>query len=86
VKCTGLMSQKGEAAMVLVSTTQAGRILGLSAERVRQLERSGLLVAIRTESGQRLFSKAHLLRVAARRRPGPSTAAVGRGPAEVFSQ
>ncbi len=43
----------------LMSTGTAARVLGLSAERVRQLERTGRLPAAHTTlTGQRLFDAA----------------------------
>lgn len=40
----------------LLTTGEAGRYLGISSERVRQLERSGQLPATRTINGIRLFT------------------------------
>lgn len=36
---------------------EAARALGISADRVRQLERSNVLPALRTETGVRLFER-----------------------------
>lgn len=41
----------------LLTIGGAARILGLSTQRVRQLERSNLLPALRTETGVRLFER-----------------------------
>jgi excisionase family DNA binding protein len=40
----------------LMTSGQAARVLGVSAERVRQLENAGQIEAMRTASGLRLFS------------------------------
>jgi DNA-binding transcriptional MerR regulator len=38
-----------------LTTGESGKILELSSERVRQLEREGQLKAMRTAKGQRIF-------------------------------
>lgn len=42
--------------ITLFTTGEAGRYLGISSERVRQLERAGQLPAERTINGIRLFT------------------------------
>ncbi len=42
----------------LITTGTVARLLNVSADRVRQLERLGILEATRTESGIRLFDRA----------------------------
>ncbi|WP_083448157.1 MerR family DNA-binding transcriptional regulator [Nitrospira moscoviensis] len=42
----------------ILTTGEASRALGMSPDRVRQLERCGVLPAIRTETGVRLFERA----------------------------
>ena len=59
------MSQQMSAPPITVS--EAARILGLSADRVRQLERTGALPSIRTASGMRLFDRTVVERVAGER-------------------
>jgi DNA-binding transcriptional MerR regulator len=39
----------------ILTTAESGRILELSSERIRQLEREGQLKAMRTAKGQRIF-------------------------------
>lgn len=39
-----------------LTTLDAARRLGLSAERVRQLSRAGILPAVRTPRGQRIYA------------------------------
>jgi excisionase family DNA binding protein len=47
----------------LLETSEAARLLKLSAPRVRQLADSGVLaVALKTSSGQRLFDRAEIER------------------------
>jgi len=53
---------------LLMTTSSAARLLGVSAECVRAYERSGRLPAIRTENGFRLFQRADLERLAKQRR------------------
>jgi excisionase family DNA binding protein len=48
-------------------TSAVARILGVSADRVRMLERDGQLPAQRTEGGVRLFSRADVMRLKAAR-------------------
>jgi excisionase family DNA binding protein len=48
----------------VLTTSDAARILNRSADRVRDLERSGRLPAIKTRSGQRLFSVKDVERLA----------------------
>jgi excisionase family DNA binding protein len=40
----------------MMTSGEAARVLGVSAERVRQLENAGQIEAMRTASGLRLFS------------------------------
>ena len=47
-----------------LTTTDAARALGISSETVRLWENTGRLPAIRTVSGQRLFSRAVVDRIA----------------------
>jgi excisionase family DNA binding protein len=42
---------------LLLTTTDAARAIGVSAETIRAWENSGKLPALRTVSGQRLFSR-----------------------------
>ena len=51
----------------LVTTGAAAHRLGLSPERVRQLEREGVIRATRTENGVRLFSLDDVDRLADKR-------------------
>jgi len=62
--------------VVLLESGAVGRVLGVSAERVRQLADSGLLpVSMRTRRGVRLFRRADVERVrrqrASRREQAP---------------
>ena len=50
-----------------LTVSEAARVLGLSADRVRQLERCGVLLSTRTASGMRLFDPAAVERLAAER-------------------
>jgi excisionase family DNA binding protein len=50
-----------------MTTSEAARLLRISESSVRALERAGRLPAQRTESGQRIFSRADVERVAAQR-------------------
>jgi excisionase family DNA binding protein len=61
----------------LMTSGEAGRLLGLSADMVRWLEREGRLPAQRTTSGVRLFRRADVARLAAERARG--NAKEGRG-------
>lgn len=56
---------------------EAARILGVSADRVRELEVAGRLVAVRTPSGTRLYERAQVEELAAARAAvrGPGGAA-----------
>jgi excisionase family DNA binding protein len=47
-----------EASADVVLTSEAARIIGVSAQSVRQYERSGRLPAVRTGTGVRLFKRA----------------------------
>ena len=47
-----------------VLTSEAGRILHRSAETVRAMERAGILKAIRTATGVRIFNRADVERLA----------------------
>jgi excisionase family DNA binding protein len=50
-----------------VQTTEAARILDVSAETVRWLERTGRLRALRTRNGVRIFDRLDLERIAKER-------------------
>ncbi len=50
-----------------ITVSEAARILGLSADRVRQLERVGILPSLRTSAGWRLFDRSIIERIAAER-------------------
>ena len=52
---------------VLLMATDAARILGMSAENVRALEKSGKLPAMKTTSGRRIFKASDVERLAAER-------------------
>ena len=52
----------------LIMTSDASKILDVSAERVRQLERAGDLHAIKTPKGMRLFKREEVERLAESRR------------------
>ena len=58
-------------AFVPVLTSEAGRIWRRSAETVRALERSGVLKAIRTAGGVRVFNLADVERLAREREARP---------------
>ncbi len=51
----------------LLSPGDAGRLLGVSTERVQQLDREGKLPALRDSAGRRLFRKADVLRFRSKR-------------------
>jgi len=51
----------------LLNTNEAARRLGVSAEYVRQLERTGKLPAERTTSGYRIFREADVEKLATER-------------------
>lgn len=51
----------------LMTTGEAGRLLGLSPDMVRWLEREGRLPAQRTTNGLRLFRRADVEKLAAER-------------------
>jgi DNA-binding transcriptional MerR regulator len=66
-----LMEQKKEAPVDTpgdLLTGDVAKILRLSSDRVRQLERSGLLTARRTPTGTRLFDRESVLRFSRERR------------------
>jgi excisionase family DNA binding protein len=50
-----------------ITTGEAGQILKLSADRVREIEASGQLTAVRTGNGMRLFERAEVESLASRR-------------------
>jgi excisionase family DNA binding protein len=50
-----------------VQTTEAARILHVSAETVRSLERTGRLRALRTRNGVRIFDRPDVERIAKER-------------------
>jgi len=47
-----------------ILTSEASRILGVSAQSVRSWERRGLLHAIKTTGGVRVFSRRHIVEFA----------------------
>jgi hypothetical protein len=51
----------------LLSPQGAGNILGVGATRVRQLEREGRLISVRTASGWRLYRRGDVNALAAAR-------------------
>ena len=55
----------------LLTTSEVARILNLSADRIRDLERTGLLPAMKTRSGQRLFRPEHVSHLADERARSP---------------
>jgi excisionase family DNA binding protein len=59
----------------LMTVADAGKILGLSADMVRLLERSGRLCALRTTRGVRLFRRADVDRLAQDRKRDRRSAA-----------
>lgn len=48
----------------LLSVSEAARILGLSADGVRSLEKRGLLKCQKTEDGRRIFQRADVVALA----------------------
>ena len=54
-------------ALELLSCADVGRVLKVGPQRVRQLERTGRLPAIRTAGGWRLFRREDVERLAAER-------------------
>lgn len=48
-------------------TSEAARLLGVTSDAVRHMERRGLLPAVRTGSGVRLFDRATVERLATER-------------------
>jgi excisionase family DNA binding protein len=52
---------------VPILTKEVARILDLTGERVRQLEKAGILTARRTSGGVRLFDRAEVERFARER-------------------
>jgi excisionase family DNA binding protein len=58
----------------LLTTADAARILGVVPATVRLLERAGKLPALKTPSGQRLFQRDEVQRVADDRRNAVSSA------------
>lgn len=53
--------------MSLISTQDAARILNVSSETVRNLERRGLLSAIKTPRGIRIFDRSDVEKLAVKR-------------------
>lgn len=53
--------------MKLLSPRDAGRLLGVTTERVQQFDREGRLRALRDSAGRRLFREADVLRFKATR-------------------
>jgi excisionase family DNA binding protein len=71
--------------MELLSTNEASRLLGLTPDGIRYLANVGVLRAVRLATGQRLFSRRSVERLAEeRRRSGPRASAVGQKPLETF--
>ncbi len=70
--------------MELLAPRDAAALLGLSTERVQQLDREGKLHALRDSAGRRLFRKNDVLRLKAKREraraPQPSRPASGGTP------
>jgi hypothetical protein len=66
----------------LFTPTDAARVLGLSVSSVRAVSNSGLLPALRTVSGYRLFRRRDVERLAVERAMGSARAATAsaRGP------
>lgn len=58
----------------LFTPTDAARVLGLSVSSVRAVSNSGLLPALRTVSGYRLFRRRDVERLAVERALGAATA------------
>jgi excisionase family DNA binding protein len=58
------------ARLELLTTGEAGRLLGVGSDRVRQMEREGKLSAMRTATGLRLFDRRAVERLAAERNEG----------------
>ncbi len=48
--------------LVLLAPKDAGALLGISTERLQQLDREGRFRALRDSSGRRLYRKADVLR------------------------
>jgi DNA-binding transcriptional MerR regulator len=48
-------SEKGERSVTLLTPRDAGRRLGLTSSRLAQLDREGVLTAVKDSSGRRLF-------------------------------
>lgn len=48
---------------MLLTTSDAARLLNLAADTIRHLERSGRLPAVKTHSGMRLFNREDVLRL-----------------------
>ena len=60
---------------VPVLTSEVARILSCAAETVRNLERSGILKAVRTPTGVRIFSRPDVERLAREREARERSAA-----------
>jgi excisionase family DNA binding protein len=58
-----------------LTTGEVARLLGVSTDRVRQLDREGVLQAERTDSGLRLFDRKAAEALAARRKQERTKAA-----------
>ena len=64
---TGVSLLAGTLATVMMSPRDVGRVLNLSASRVIQLEKEGLLAAERDSSGRRFFRRSVVTKFAAER-------------------
>ena len=60
-------SMKSETSSKLLVTSEVGRILGISSEMVRYLERVGKIRAHKTPGGMRIFEREEVDRVASER-------------------
>jgi hypothetical protein len=62
-----------------VLTTEAARIIEVSVETIRTWERQGILPAVKTERGVRVFSRQNCIRLARQRRTARKKARTPRG-------
>ena len=56
----------------LITTSEAAKVLDLSADSVRKFEREGILSAIKVGKGQRLFAKSEVEKLHAQREKSDS--------------
>lgn len=63
--------------MRLLAPKDAGKLLGVSSERVQQLDRAGKLRALRDSAGRRLFREKDVLRLKALRERAARAARAG---------